>query len=198
TGFFMVSQDTAAEMRYHTRDGVFYRDYEGNLVNANGYRVLGYKPADGVEYASPDTTTLETDEDDLTPLDIPNGITVGGNDLELESFSIDGSGQIIGVYSDGNAYLLGQLAVSKFNNAAGLDKMGNNNYSATVNSGEAQVGMANEQGYGTIRQGVVEMSNVDLANEFTEMIITSRSYQANSRTITTSDELLQELINLKR
>jgi len=137
-------------------------------------------------------------EENLAPLSIPNNITVGGEDLSLETFSIDGSGQIIGVFSDGNPYLLGQLAVSKFNNGEGLEKAGNNNYTASNNSGAPEFGIANSEGYGTIRQGVIEMSNVDLANEFTEMIITSRSYQANSRTITTSDEMLQELINLKR
>ncbi|MBF7096316.1 flagellar hook-basal body complex protein [Alkalibacter mobilis] len=197
-GFFVVSQDTNAEMKYYTRDGAFYRDYQGNLVNASGYRVLGYMPAAGDPYASPEMSNLDIDEASMKPLSIPNTITVGVNDLSLETFSIDGSGQIIGVYSDGNPYLLGQLAVSKFNNSEGLEKAGNNNYTASNNSGQPETGVANGDGFGTIRQGVIEMSNVDLANEFTEMIITSRSYQANSRTITTSDEMLQELINLKR
>jgi flagellar hook protein FlgE len=197
-GFFVVSQDTGANMKYYTRDGAFYRDYQGNLVNASGFRVLGYGKDPAAEYASPETTVLNTDPDDMEPLSIPNSIVVGGETLSLETYSIDGSGQIIGVFSDGNPYLLGQLAVSKFNNAEGLEKAGNNNYTASNNSGAPEFGVANGEGYGTIRQGVIEMSNVDLANEFTEMIITSRSYQANSRTITTSDEMLQELINLKR
>jgi flagellar hook protein FlgE len=79
-----------------------------------------------------------------------------------------------------------------------LEKIGNNNYVASNNSGMPEVGIAGEKGLGVIRQGFLEMSNVDLANEFTEMIIASRAYQANSRSITTSDEMLQELINLKR
>ena len=76
--------------------------------------------------------------------------------------------------------------------------MGNNNYRASRNSGDDVKSTANSEGYGIVRSGVLEMSNVDLANEFTDLIITSRSYQANSRTITTSDEMLQELLSLKR
>jgi flagellar hook protein FlgE len=198
-GFFVVSQDKNADMKLYTRDGAFYRDYEGNLVNAGGYRVLGYVPQVANVYKTPvSDLDLNKTVGAEAPLSIPNTITVGTEDLNLESFSIDGSGQIIGVFDDGNPYLLGQLALSKFNNAEGLEKAGNNNYSASANSGTAQIGSANSEGYGTIRQGTLEMSNVDLANEFTEMIVTSRSYQANSRTITTSDEMLQELINLKR
>ncbi|MGB4589250.1 MAG: flagellar hook-basal body complex protein [Clostridiaceae bacterium] len=198
-GFFVVSQDKNADMKLYTRDGAFYRDYEGNLVNAGGYRVLGYGPQVAKVYKTPvNDMDLNKNVGAEAPLSIPNTITVGTTDLNLESFSIDGSGQIIGVFDDGNPYLLGQLALSKFNNAEGLEKAGNNNYSASANSGTAQIGTANSEGYGTVRQGTLEMSNVDLANEFTEMIVTSRSYQANSRTITTSDEMLQELINLKR
>jgi flagellar hook protein FlgE len=76
--------------------------------------------------------------------------------------------------------------------------MGGNTYSQSLNSGAPKLGMSGTAGFGFVRKGYLEMSNVDLANEFTEMIITSRSYQANSRTITTSDEMLQELLNLKR
>ncbi len=200
-GFFVVSQDKAGDMKFYTRDGAFYRDYEGNLVNAGGYRVMGYVPASG-EYAAPDATVL-TGADAMAPLSIPNTINVTAADgtaqtLNLESFSIDGTGRVVGVFSDGNPYLLGQLAVCRFNNAAGLEKAGNSNYTASNNSGTPEYGTANAKGFGTVRQGVLEMSNVDLATEFTEMIITSRSYQANSKTITTSDEMLQELMNLKR
>lgn len=199
-GFFVVSQDKNADMKLYTRDGSFYKDYEGNLVNAGGYRVLGYVPQTADVYHTPvDVDKLNRNEGAEAPLKIPSTIkNDAGIDISLQSFSIDGSGQIIGVFDDGNPYLLGQLAVSKFNNAEGLEKAGNNNYSASANSGPADIGTANSKGYGTIRQGTLEMSNVDLANEFTEMIVTSRSYQANSRTITTSDEMLQELINLKR
>jgi flagellar hook protein FlgE len=98
----------------------------------------------------------------------------------------------------------GSIDVSKiylytFSNPGGLEKVGGNRYKETNASGTASTaGTSGSKGHGDIRQGVLEMSNVDLANEFTDMIVTSRAYQANSRTITTSDEMLQELINLKR
>ncbi|MDB8551140.1 flagellar hook-basal body complex protein [Turicibacter sanguinis] len=93
-----------------------------------------------------------------------------------------------------------QLGIATVNNYAGLNKQGNNNYMISNVSGEAKLpwGVNAPTDAGNIRSGYVEMSNVDLANEFTNMIITSRAFQANSRTITTSDEMLQELVNLKR
>lgn len=94
-----------------------------------------------------------------------------------------------------------QIALATFNNYAGLNKQGNNNYMASSTSGDVNLPWAAGAGAtdaGTIRSGYVEMSNVDLASEFTNMIVTSRAFQANSRTITTSDEMLQELVNLKR
>lgn len=166
-GFFIVSPDDGTTKLY-TRDGAFYRDYTGNLVNSNGEMVL------------------DTDGDI---------INIGD---DFESFSIDGSGQINAVKADGTIDDLGQIGMAKFSNPEGLEKKGSNNYVKSNNSGEPINGVAGESGIGVIRQGFVEMSNVDLANEFTEMIITSRAYQANSRSITTSDEMLQELINLKR
>jgi flagellar hook protein FlgE len=200
-GFFVLSQDTQGDMKFYTRDGAFYRDYNGNLVNAGGYNVMGYAaPEEGLLLSDAIANPLE--KITLAPMKIQSTLDVTKEGvtqtLNLETFSIDGSGQIIGVFSDGNPYLLGQLSVAKFANEGGLEKAGNNNYRASNNSGQEQISTANTSGYGIIRQGVIEMSNVDLANEFTEMIVTSRSYQANSRTITTSDEMLQELINLKR
>lgn len=186
-GFFAVSPDGGTSKLF-TRDGAFYTDANGSLVNASGYKVLGY-PADS-SYETINVSENSTPE----PMNIPNVI----EDAKLQSFSVDGNGIITGVYSDGKTYKLGQLALAKFNNADGLEKVGNNNYTVSNNSGEAEYGTANSEGYGTIRQGVLEMSNVDLATEFTNMIITQRAYQANSRVITTSDTLLEELINLKR
>ena len=195
-GFFVVSEDPNADMKKFTRDGTFYTDFEGNLVNANGDRVLGYA-VDDYSTGNLIEPTSTDDYDSLVTMKIPAMINVG-TDVSLESFSIDGTGLISGIYSDGNIYTLGRLAISKFKNPEGLEKLGGNVYRETRNSGPIEIGIANQDGFGTIRQGVVEMSNVDLANEFTEMIITSRAYQANSRTITTSDEMLQELLNLKR
>lgn len=236
-GFFAVSSDvdiadgaTTSEgitvgTKYYTRDGAFFRDYEGNLVNSNGERILGYVmenysledplasgylTVEDVEAGTDPYLLLtsgvadETNSDRLNflkPLTIPDKIANpddADNPLELQSYSIDGTGKIVGVYSDGKAYLLGQIALVKFSNPEGLEKVGNSNYAYSNNSGEPIAGEAGGEGFGTIRQNFLEMSNVDLANEFTEMIIASRAYSANSRSITTSDEMLQELINLKR
>jgi len=209
-GFFVVSPDKYGDNKLYTRDGAFYRDSASNLVNASGNRVLGYVPQ-GYDPSNPDKadtyksasgTTL-TSGDAMAPLSIPSTIKVTGSDgtektLNMESYSIDGSGQITGVFDDGNSYLLGQLAMGNFNNPEGLEKVGSNNYAVSNNSGSAMYGTANASGFGTVNQGVLEMSNVDLASEFTEMIVTSRAYQANAKTITTSDDMLQELMNLKR
>lgn len=115
---------------------------------------------------------------------------------KLTEYSIETDGTIKAVYGDGTVKL-GQLLLANFQNPAGLNKMSGNTYTESPNSGTPQYGKPNDIG-GTIQQGFLEMSRVDLANEFTEMIITSRAFQANSRTITTSDEMLQELLNLKR
>ena len=102
-------------------------------------------------------------------------------------------------YDKGWPKLLGQIAVAEFANAAGLSKAGNNLYSATQNSGEFDgVGKDITASGGSMTSGVLEMSNVDLSSEFTTMITTQRGFQANSRIITTSDTLLEELVNLKR
>lgn len=109
-------------------------------------------------------------------------------------------GKIRASYDNGLTKLLGQIAVTKFANASGLAKAGNNLYSTTMNSGEFDgVGIdITSDGKGSMESGVLEMSNVDLAGEFTEMITTQRGFQANSRIITTSDSMLEELVNLKR
>jgi flagellar hook protein FlgE len=119
------------------------------------------------------------------------------NDLvKLTSYGIEKDGSVKAIYGDGTVNIC-KIALANFQNAAGLNKMGGNTYTESPNSGSAQIASADELG-GTVQQGYLEMSKVDLANEFTEMIITSRAFQANSRTITTSDEMLQELLNLKR
>lgn len=119
----------------------------------------------------------------------------------LTSFSIDQSGVITGVYSNGTVsatHRIGQMAIAKFANDAGLSSLGGNFYATTNNSGAASIGSAGVDGRGTIVPSAVEMSNVDLSQEFTDMIVTQRGFQANSRVITVSDSLLQELIDLKR
>ncbi|MGC9312305.1 MAG: flagellar hook-basal body complex protein, partial [Sediminispirochaetaceae bacterium] len=116
----------------------------------------------------------------------------------LENFKIDQSGVITGVYSNGTNRVLGQLALASFTNPGGLEKAGENTYVVTNNSGDPRIGESGVAGKGKIIAGALEMSNVDLAEEFTDMIITQRGFQANSKSITTSDQMLQELLTLKR
>ncbi len=123
-----------------------------------------------------------------------DGFPVG----ELESFTIGKTGVINGVFTNGLVRELGQLALASFPNAEGLLKVAANMFQVSSNSGQPRVGAAGLEGRGVIETATLEMSNVDLSAEFTEMITTSRAFQANSRVITSSDELLQEVVNLKR
>jgi flagellar hook protein FlgE len=116
----------------------------------------------------------------------------------LTSYRIDQSGIITGVFSNGNNRTLGQVALSTFLNPGGLEKQGENVYAVTPNSGIARIDPAGIAGKGKINAGNLEMSNVDLAEQFTDMIVTQRGFQANSRTIQTADQMLQELLTLKR
>lgn len=122
----------------------------------------------------------------------------GNNSGSLQGFTIDDTGTVMGVFTNGERKALGQIMLAKFDNPMGLQKMGSNFFLDTRNSGEAQFGKAATGGFGKIEGGVLEMSNVDISLEFTEMITTQRGFQANSRIITTSDEMLQELVNMKR
>jgi flagellar hook protein FlgE len=123
-----------------------------------------------------------------------NGHTAG----QLENFSIDRYGQITGFFTNGTTTLLGKVVLADFNNPAGLLRSGDNMYQESANSGGAVLGFALEGSRSQITSGALEMSNVDLAQEFTNMIVAQRGFQANSKVITTSDELLQELMQLKR
>jgi flagellar hook protein FlgE len=158
---------------YLTRAGNFTVDAQHNLVNADGMLVLDTGGA---------------------PLVIDPAIT---------AFSISKDGQIIAVDSDGNTTQTGQfIGIVKVTNPGGLEKIGGNLYMNTPNSqdpGNLAVSQANDTtiGTGAIISGQLEMSNVDLTNEFAEMIIAQRGFQANARIITTSDEVLQEIVNLK-
>lgn len=116
----------------------------------------------------------------------------------LQSFTIDKNGTISGVFSNGFTKDIGVIAIANFNNPGGLLKVGDSIFKKSNNSGLAQIGQANTGGRGSMSPGALEMSNVDLSQEFTDMIVTQRGFQANSRIITTSDEMLQELVNLKR
>lgn len=116
----------------------------------------------------------------------------------LQSFTITADGTLLGSFSNGLKQPLGRVSLATFSNPAGLEKAGGSLYRTSVNSGDPQVGEAGAGGRGALSGGALEMSNVDLSAEFTNLIIAQRGFQANSRVITTSDELLQELVNLKR
>ena len=123
-----------------------------------------------------------------------DGYTMG----YLENFKIDLSGVITGVYSNGTTRDIGQVALASFPNQGGLEKVGDNAFRVSNNSGMANIGPSGVAGKGKIIAGTLEMSNVDMADQFVDMIVTQRGFQANSKTIQTADQLLQELLTLKR
>lgn len=139
-------------------------------------------------------TVTQFAEQSSTKVYEQNGYPMG----YLENFKIDQSGVITGVYSNGTNRLLGQLALASFTNPGGLEKAGESNYMVTNNSGNPDVAPSGIAGKGKLIAGALEMSNVDLSEQFTDMIVTQRGFQANSRTIQTSDQMLQELLTLKR
>lgn len=178
----------------------------GKLQVQVGFNVPGTRPgADGAqvrqnfnlnlgEVGNVVNTVTQFAERSSTKVFKQDGYTMG----YLEGFKIDQSGQITGVYSNGNNRLLGQVALAGFVNPSGLEKAGDSTYAVTNNSGTANVSSSGVAGKGKIIAGTLEMSNVDLAEQFTDMIITQRGFQASSRTIQTSDQMLQELLTLKR
>jgi flagellar hook protein FlgE len=123
-----------------------------------------------------------------------NGYPTGA----LDKIYVDNRGVVTGYYTNGQYREVGQVAMANFFNPGGLMKDSNNNWTESPNSGLALIGAAGESGRGVIASNNLEMSNVDISNEFTDMIVTQRGFQANSRIITTSDEMLQEVVNLKR
>lgn len=123
-----------------------------------------------------------------------DGYTAG----TLDRITVGRDGTIVGAFSNGTNQALAQVALADFNNPEGLERAGDNMYTLSANSGSPVVGYSGRETSSTIANGALEMSNVDLAQEFTEMIITQRGFQANGKMITTSDDMLQELVNLKR
>ncbi|MBG0833307.1 flagellar hook-basal body complex protein [Planomonospora sp. ID67723] len=177
-GFFVVQN--GAEQLY-TRAGSFSFDANGTMVTPDGNFVLGWNTADGTF----DTT------DPVTPVQLPM-------DGSLESYTISQDGTLVGVMTDGTKRPIARVAMGNFVNPGGLEKAGGSTYRATVNSGDAAVGTAGTGGMGLMQTGALEMSNVDLGQEFTNLIISQRGFQANTKVISTSDELLNDLVNLKR
>lgn len=171
-------------------------DEDGNFDNSteNEITLDLFDPANtSTNPITLDFSALTQYEGSSTALVDPSGNTEG----KLESYNIGSLGEINGVYSNGEIIQLGQIAIAKFSNTSGLTKTANNLFQESINSGTPDINVAGE-GRGILSSGSLEMSNVDLAEEFTDMIVAQRGFQANTRIITTSDEILQELVNLKR
>ncbi|MGF7397221.1 flagellar hook protein FlgE [Thermoanaerobacterium thermosaccharolyticum] len=149
-----------------------------------------------------DGTNITVDLSKLTMYSSSSDLRVlskdGNSAGSIENINIDQYGVVSGIYSNGRTQVIGQIALADFQNTQGLEKVGNTMFINTVNSGDPMIGAANTGTRGTINPGTLEMSNVDLANEFANMITTQRGFEANSKVITTSDEILQDLVNLKR
>ena len=185
-GMFVVRKN--GEQLY-TRAGSFTFDETGGLVTPTGNRVQGYL-LDG----NGDPTGGLID----VTLDTANAVPPVPGGVELVSYNIGSDGKLRGVFDDGVQREMAQMAVADFNNPMGLEKVGETSFRESANSGVPQLGVAGEGRRGTLVGGAVEMSNVDLAAEFTNLILAQRGFQASSRVITTSDEVLQDLVNIKR
>jgi flagellar hook protein FlgE len=150
----------------------------------------------------PVTVLFGTPEEPMTQYAGSNSISAleqdGAAIGALQSFTISPNGTVMGIFSNGKQEAVAQIAMANFANPGGLEKVGGSMYRPSPNSGLVQVGVAGDGGRGTLSGGTVEMSNVDLAQEFTNLIVAQRGFQANSRVISSSDELLQDLVNLKR
>jgi len=196
--FFIVSPEASGGSNFLTRAGNFTRDASGDLVTSNGFYVMGVNEAG-------DSIPINIKSDDKS-------------DMPFTSYSIDSNGYIYVVREDGASgklaydtatqeYYLNDtndqtnnisLATAVVSNPGGLTKVGNTFFQVNGNSGPAVLSRIEDNKGGTINAGVLEMSNVDLTEEFTEMIVAQRGFQANARTITTSDSILEEVVNLKR
>ena len=196
-------QITGGVIQYNTATGEI-QSVNGLTNNLNLVLDFGDQPGSAFEnitidfspssnYNNNGTSTISGDYGDV------DGKGTGRKLGEMTGISIQTDGMIYAAYDNGMTKLLGQIAVASFANPSGLQKEGDNLYSATLNSGQFDgIGMDVTSDGGYMTTGVLEMSNVDLSSEFTEMITTQRGFQANSRIITVSDTLLEELVNLKR
>lgn len=211
-GFFILNNNGTV----YSRAGTFGLDSNGSLIDpATGAKVQGVmfdtEPTEATDFTTTPLTSIQI-LIGSAPNTIPPTLETEGGPA-LDSYTIDSKGVITGVYitpaevdDDGlvlteaksDNFKIGQIAIASFANDSGLTSIGNNFYRETPNSGLPTVGEAGATGFGTIVSGSVEMSNVDLSTEFTDMIVAQRGFQANSRVITVSDSLLEELINLKR
>jgi len=148
------------------------------------------------------TTTVTIDISKLSQYGGPKTLAVtsadGASSGTLQQFQIGSDGALLGIFNNGQKLTIAKLALANFNNPVGLEKIGNTMFRSTFNSGLVQVGAPGSGGRGLLLGGSLEMSNVDLAQEFTNLIIAQRGFEANSKVITTSDQLLQDLVDIKR
>jgi flagellar hook protein FlgE len=186
-GMFVLG---SGDERVYTRAGAFSWDTNGNLVAPSGKKVQGYAPGDTAH-----TTLIDVNLKDLTGAVPP--LPAGGG-VEMTSYSIGSDGVVRGTFSDDVQREIATVAVANFTNVAGLERVGETAFRASANSGGAQYGVAREGSRGELIAGTLEMSNVDLSAEFTNLILAQRGFQASSRVITTSDQVLEELVNIKR
>lgn len=187
SGYFVV--DSGGQQAF-TRSGAFGMDDTGRIVDPSGAILQGWT-------AAPDGTLGDTTVAP-TALSIPTSITVGADTFDLRSYAIGATGVITAVYADGTPRAVGQIALATFKNAAGLTKDGDGHLLLGPAAGPPQIGAASTADRGSLASGSLEMSNVDLAEEFTNLMIAQRGFQANSRVISAADSMLQELVNLKR
>ena len=204
--FQIIKTSATSSLKFDTKDGKFKsigngteKSVELNLntanLNKNGnFQNITVDFSQCLNYNNSGKSTIGADAGAV------DGTTGKGRKLgAMTGIFIDTSGRIYGTYDNGNTELLGQIAVAQFSNASGLEKVGESCYRTTLNSGEFDgIGVEISADGSSMTTGELEMSNVDLSSEFTSMITTQRGFQANSRVITTSDTLLEELVNLKR
>lgn len=204
--FQIIKTSATSSLKFDTKDGKFKSIGNGTeksvelklnnaKLNKNGnFANINVDFSQCLNYNNSGKSTIGADAGAV------DGTTGKGRKLgAMTGISIDTSGRIYGTYDNGNTELLGQIAVAQFSNASGLEKVGESCYRTTLNSGEFDgIGVEISADGSSMTTGELEMSNVDLSSEFTSMITTQRGFQANSRVITTSDTLLEELVNLKR
>lgn len=197
-GFFVTQKGTvdSGVTKAYTRNGAFSLDQAGNLVTGDGSFVMGVMGPEP-EATAPDTTPT------VDPPTADNLEQIKIETTKWRNFQISPNGVISGVpvdSTDGKIQVIGQLALAKFNNPNGLDRVGGTAFKESLNSGTPEFASPNDakSGMGFVTQGTLEMSNVDLAGEFTNLIMAQRGFQANSKVVSASDEVLQDLIQMKR
>ncbi|MCH1623778.1 flagellar basal-body rod protein FlgG [Fredinandcohnia quinoae] len=213
-GFFQVSPTSTKATGFdqeamYTRAGNLYLDQEGYLVTSSGMYVHGFGSYQATVPQSPEPSEIDPKDFTFAPGATPGysqtatpTVPIAYKPIRIptdaKSMSIGKDGSVTYVDAAGTLRWAGQMVLSKFPNSGGLEKVGGNLFKESSNSGAPVLNFAGQSGLGSVESGALEMSNVDLSEEFTEMIVAQRGFQANTRIITTSDEILQELVNLKR